>query len=279
MLLRKIYSTLLLFFFITHSIAQELPQSDTINTTEVTDLLMLSISYTSNNMKTKNYEYNRIPAFLTDINFFSKYGFTSSLNYTNYHNAAQYTYEAEIQIGYQKIFFTDFTLSTYYARRKFVGDTTYEGLAQKNTLALSAAYNWKFLDLQITNSYLNGKSDNYFLDLDLGISIDFDNVFSKKDFILFNPTVSTTFGTDHWVFQNLNPNYERIVIKYLERNNFKAHQFEYQSISLFIPIIYNIGNMGFMFNWFYSWPSAKLAKLSWDEQSGVLFSVYYTPNL
>lgn len=276
MLVRKLYSTLLLLFLLHQSIAQELPVADTIKTN---DLLMLSLSYTSNNMKTKNYEYKRIPAFLTDIYYYNKYGFTGAVNYTQYFNAPKNTYEAEIQIGYQKTFLTDLTLSTYYSRRKFVGDTTYEGLAQKNTLALNASYSWKFLDMRIANSYLNGKSDNYFLDLDLGVSLDFDHVFSEKDFLLFNPTVSATFGTDYWVFQNLSPAYERIVIHYLERNGFQSHQFEYQNISLFVPVVYNIGNMGFMLNWFYSWPSAKLAKLSWADQSGILFSVYYTPKI
>lgn len=279
MLIRKIYSTLLLFFFITNCIAQELPKSDTTKAIESADLLMISIIYTTNNLKTKNYEYDRIPALLSDISYFNKHGFTGSFNYTNYYRASQNTYEAEIQLGYQKTFFSDLTLSTHYARRQFVGDTTYEGLAQKNTLALNATYSWKFIDLQISNSYLNGKSNNYFLDLDLGVSVDFDQVFSKKDFILFNPTISTTFGTDYWIFQNLNPNYEQAVRRYLSRNNFNSHQFEYQGISLFIPIIYNIGNVGFMLNWYYSWPSAKLAKLNWKDQSGVLFSVYYTPKL
>jgi len=279
MQLQKIYSTLLLFTIIIQGIAQELPNSDTLNTTKSTDLLMLSFSYTSNNMKTKNYEYDRIPALLGDISYFNKHGFTGSLNYSNYFKSPKNTYETEIQLGYQKTIFTDLTLSTYYGYRKFVGDTTYEGLAQKNTFALNASYTWEFFDLQISNSYLNGKSNNYFLDLDLGISLDFDQVFSKKDFILFNPTLSATFGTDYWVFQNLNPSYEQIVIRYLERHGFQAHQFEYQNISLFIPIVYNIGNMGFMLNWFYSWPSAKLAKLSWEDQSGIMFSIYYTPNI
>lgn len=279
MILRKIYSALLLLFIITQSIAQEFTESDTTNTVESTNLLMFSFSYTSNNMKTKNYEYDRIPALLTDINYFHKNGFTTSINYTNYFNAPQNTYEAEIQLGYQKNLFPNLLLSTHYARRTFVGDTTYEGLAQKNTLALDASYTWKFLDLQVSNSYLNGKSDNYFLDLDLSLSLDFDNLFTENDFLLFNPTLSATFGTDSWVFQNLSPNYERIVIRYLDRHHFKSQQFEYQSISIFVPVIYNIGNMGFMLNWYYSWPSAKLAKLSWENQSGIMFSVYFTPNI
>jgi len=276
---RKIYSIIFLFSFLSPSFAQESPQSDSTLLSEPSDLLMLSLSYTSNNMKTKNYEYDRIPALLADLNFFSKYGFIASLNYTNYFKATENTYEAEVQIGYQKTLFTNFTVSSHYARRKFVGDTTYEGLAQKNTLALDFAYNWKFLDLQISNSYLNGKSDNYFLDLDLGISLDFDNVLSKNDFVLFNPTISATFGTDYWVFQNLRPNVEHAVVNYLARHNFKSHQFEYQSIILFVPLVYNIGDIGFMVNWYYSWPSAKLTKLSWRDQSGVLFSVFYTPKI
>lgn len=279
MALRKIYSTLILLFIITQSIAQGFSESDSTNKPESTNLLMFSFSYTSNNMKTKNYEYDRIPALLTDINYFHKNGLTGSLNYTNYHRADQNTYETEIQLGYQKNIFPNLILNTYYARRVFSGDTTFEGLAQKNTLGLNATYNWKFLDMQISNSYLNGKSDNYFLDLDLSLSLDFDNIFTKNDFILFNPTLSITFGTDYWVFQNLSPNYERIVVHYLERHDFESHLFEHQSINLFIPVVYNIGNMGFMLNWYYSWPSAKLAKLSWEEQSGVMFSVYYTPNI
>lgn len=278
MVLRKIYFFLLLLFFITHSFAQEIQKPDSLQKSELENLLMFSISYTSNNMKTKNYEYDRIPALLTDINYFHKNGLTASVNYTNYYNAPQNTYEAEIQLGYQKNLFPNLLLSTHYARRTFVGDTTYEGLAQKNTLVLNATYNWKFLDIQISNSYLNGKSDNYFLDLDLSASLDFDNIFTENDFLLFNPTLSVTFGTDYWVFQDLNSFSERIVVNYLNRYNFNSHQFEYQSISIFVPIIYNIGNMGFMLNWYYSWPSAKLAKLSWEDQSGIMFTVYYTPN-
>lgn len=275
----KIYTTLLLLFILFQGFAQEITESDSLQNPETENLLMFSISYTSNNMKTKNYEYDRIPAILSDINFFHKKGFTAAGNFTKYYSADKNTYENEIQLGYQKNIFPNLLLETHYARRKFVGDTTYEGLAQKNTVALNATYTWKFLDVQVSNSYLNGKSNNYFLDFDLSASIDFDHVLTENDFLLFNPTLSSTFGTDYWVFQNLNPNHEHIVINYLARNNFKSHTFEYQNISFFFPIIYNLGNWGFIFNWYYSWPSAKLSKLSWEDQSGILFSVYFTPNI
>jgi len=280
MALRKIQLLFLFLFFSIQAIAQINPTDSTNiknKISESSDILMFSLSYTSNNVNTKNYEYDRIPALFTDIYYLNKSGITSSLNFTKYYNAKINTYEAEIQLGYQKNIIKNLTLSTHYARRIFHGDSTYEGLAQKNTLALNAAYNWKFLDFQISNSYLNGKSDNYFLDLDLSLSIDFDNVFSKNDFLMFSPTMSLGFGTDYWVFQNLKPAYERIVVNYLRRNNFKSYLFEYQSFNLFVPVIYNIGNVGFVLNWYYSWPSAKLTKLSWENQIGVLFSIYYTP--
>jgi len=279
MAMPKIYTTLLLLLILAQGFAQEIPKSDSLQNPEIENLLMFSISYTSNNMKTKNYEYDRIPALLTDIYFYHETGLTASLNYTNYHRANKNTYETEIQLGYQKNLLPNLVLNSYYARRNFVGDTTYEGLAQKNTLALNATYTWKFLDLQVSNSYLNGKSNNYFLDLDLSASLDFDQVFSENDFLLFNPTLSATFGTDYWVFQNLSPTYEHIVTNYLSRNNFNSHRFEYQSISVFFPLVYNINNVGFMFNFYYSWPSAKLSKLNWENQSGVLFSIFYTPNI
>lgn len=271
--------TLVLLLFMFQSNAQELTEADTITRIEPTNLLMLSLSYTSNNMKTKNYEYDRIPAYLIDINYFHKKGFTGALHYTNYYNASQNTYEAEVQIGYQKELLTNFTVSSHYARREFVGDTTYEGLAQKNTLDLAFAYTWKFVDLQATNSYLNGKSNNYFLDLDLGLSFDIDHLLFKNDFLLINPTISATFGTDFWVYQNLTTNFERAVTHYLTNHGFKSQRFEYQNISVFIPVVYSVGNVGFMLNWFYSWPSAKLAQLSWKDQTGIMFSVFYTPNI
>ncbi|MBN1651224.1 MAG: hypothetical protein JW857_07840 [Bacteroidales bacterium] len=270
--------TLVLLLFIFQSKAQESTVSDSANLYEPTNLLMLSISYTSNNMKTKNYEYDRIPALLMDIHYFNKKGFTGVINYANYYNALQNTYEAEFQIGYQKELLTDFTISSHYTRRAFVGDTTYEGLAQKNTLDLALAYSWKFIDFEASNSYLNGKSNNYFLDLDLGLSFDIDHLLFKNDFLLINPTISATFGTDYWVYQNLKPKFERAVINYLSNHGFKSQRFEYQNISVFIPVVYSVGNVGFMFNWFYSWPSAKLAQLSWKDQTGVLFSVFFTPN-
>ncbi len=275
----KIYLFFLFLLLTNQNFAQENQKSDSLSNTETSNLLMLSLSYTSNNMKTKNYEYDRIPAILTNISFFSKKGFFGALDYTNFYLAKQNTYEAELQFGYQKSFFKNLHLQTSYARRTFVGDTTYEGLAQKNTLALDANYTWKFLDFQVSNSFLNGKSNNYFLDLDLSASIDFDNLLTENDFLLINPTVSTSFGTDNWIFQNMSPAFENIVVNYLSRNGFESHTFEYQSFNIYVPIIYNIGNLGFMFNWFYSWPSAKLSKLSWQDQSGVLVSVYFTPKI
>lgn len=275
----KSFVTLVLLLFVFQSKAQELTAADSVNSYEPTNLLMFSMSYTSNNMKTKNYEYDRIPALLMDVNYFSKKGFTGAINYANYYNALQNTYEAEFQIGYQKEVFSNFTINAHYARREFVGDTTYEGLAQKNTLDLAFAYTWKFVDLEATNSYLNGKSDNYFLDLDLSLSFDIDHLLFKNDFLLVNPTLSATFGTDYWVYQNLTPKFENAVIHYLNNHGFESKRFEYQNISVFIPVVYSVGNFGFMFNWFYSWPSAKLAQLSWKDQTGVLVSVFFTPNI
>lgn len=275
--MRKLIITTLFLYILSQGQAQEAAVLDTIQT-EDPSLLMLSLSYTSNNINTKNYEYNRIPALLLDANYFHKNGFTSALNYTNYYHAAENTYEAEIQIGYQKNILPNLLLDTYYARRKFVGDTTYSGLAQKNTLAFNAAYTWKWLDFQVSNSYMNGKSNNYFLDLDVSASIEFENIFSKNDFILINPTISSTFGTDYWVFQDLDAAHSYIVMHFLDRHSFKSQRFEYQSLSVFVPILYNIGNMGIMLNYFYNWPSAKLASLSWANQSGVMLTLYYTPN-
>jgi hypothetical protein len=240
---------------------------------------MFSLGYTSNNIKTKNYEYDRIPALLADVNYFSKHGLTTSVNYTKYVTAPKNTYETNLQFGYQKTFFSDLNLQVFYERRFFSGDTTYEGLAQNNTLGINADYSWKKIDFQVSNSFLNGKSNNYFLDLDLSLSLDFDHLLFKNDILLFTPTISSTFGTDDWIYQNLSPFARRIVQHYLLRNQFKTNNFTYQGLNIFLPLVYSLGDFGMLFNWYYSWPSAKLTKLSWKNQSGFSLTLFYTPKL
>ncbi len=278
--MNRLYSLVFFLLLFTQVQSQETTESDSIQRAEATsNLLMLSLGYTSNNIKTKNYEYDRIPALLFDVNYFSKHGLTTSVNYTKYVTAPKNTYENNLQLGYQKTVFSRLNLQAFYERRIFSGDTTYEGLAQNNTIGFNADYNWKMIDFQVSNSFLNGKSNNYFLDLDLSLSLDFDHLLFKNDFLLFTPTLSSTFGTDNWIYQNLGPFATQIVQHYLIRNQFKTNNFAYQGLNIFLPLVYTLGDLGILFNWYYSWPSAKLTKLSWKNQSGFSLTLFYTPKL
>lgn len=252
---------------------------DSIKIEEKTNLLFAGISYISNSTKNQNFKDTKIPTLIGDLTFYHYSGFYASAVYSNYINAVTKTYEAELQLGYQKTVLDFLNLDFYYGYRYFNGDDSYESIDYSHIISLNSNAEISFLTFNVNNYMFIGKSRNYFLDLEAGITYDFENVFIKNDFLNINPSVSIFYGTDHWIYDNMRNHHMNTIQNYLYGLNYQTHIFEYQSLNFIVPIIYNISNYSISFSWIYSIPSEKFKSLNWDDQNAFMISIIYSPNL
>lgn len=252
---------------------------DTIEIEENTNLLFASVSFVSNSTKNQNFKDTKIPTVIGDLTFYHHNGIYASTVYSNYINAPTNTYEAELQLGYQKSFWDLLNLDFYYGYRYFNGDDTYESIDYSHILSFSSNIEIRFLTFNINNYMFLGNSSNYFLDLDAGISYDFENLILKNDFLNLNPSFSVSYGTDFWIYDNMTDRHMHTVHNFLNNLNQATNTFEYQSVNFFFPIIYNINNYSIAFSWMYSIPSQKFKLLNWDDQTAFMISFIYSPNL
>lgn len=288
MLIHSIKKTSILFLVLfipnlicaqtTDSIPENITANDSIDNFDDFSLLMLGISYTNNNIRYKNLDNNiRIPAFSTDISFYHKSGIWSSLIYTNYYEASISTYDTEIQLGYQKTVLKFMDLDLNYGFHSFEGDDNYEGISYNHSINGSIILNTKYISFNLDTKSMFGLSDNFFTDIGVSFNLDLDNLFFENDFLLFNPSIGLAFGTDYWIFEDFNPIQKMGRMNYLSKHGFTSNRFEYQSTSFYLPIIYSYNNISLSFGWLYNIPSAKLNAINWEDQSGFMISLIYTP--
>ena len=256
-----------------------IPSENNIGTAKF-DFLMIGVSYTNNNIKYKSLDNKtKIPSKGSDLIFYHHSGFWGSINYTNYFNASSSTYETEFRAGYQHTFLDFIDIDLNYGYHHFTGDKNYEGITYNHTVKGSLNINSKYVSLNSDFYSMHGLSNNYFIDLAPTFNLDFDNILFKNDFFLFNPSVSLSFGTDDWIFEPFTELQRRGRIRYLTHLGYKTGNFDYQGLSFYLPIIYSFYNVSFSFSWFYNLPSDKLRAINWDDQSGVLFSIMYSPSI
>ncbi|MCP4552313.1 MAG: hypothetical protein GY834_09795 [Bacteroidetes bacterium] len=244
------------------------------------DFLMLSLNYTNNNTLYKNLDQQlEMHTFSSDISFFSKSGLWAAISITDYFKANKTTYETELQLGYQKAFLNFSDLDISYAFHDFKGDPEYEGISYKHSVTGSVSLNSKYVSFFSDIYFMTGLTDNFFIDLSASVNIEFEGLFNKNDFIMITPTISTSLGTDDWIYERFTIQQRHGRTQYLERNGYSTGQFEYQSLGVYLPVIYNINTISLSFTVFYNSPSSKLKAINWEDQSGILISIFFTPNL
>jgi len=254
--------------------------TDSIETQTNINFLMFGMSYTNNEIKYKSLDNNiKMPRYAVDLSYFSKTGLWASINYTNYFEATTSTYETGLQLGYQHTFlkFIDFDFN--YGYHNFKGDNAFKGISYNHSLNGSLSFNSKYISF-ITDGYsLHGLSDNYFINLGIAFNVDIDGLLFQNDFFLFNPNIIASFGTDDWIYENFTPLQRWGRKNFLARHGYSTGGFEYQSFGLNIPVIYSLNNISLSISWFYNLPSDKLRAINWENQSGVLISLIYSPSL
>ncbi len=281
-------SILVLLFLIPGSLIAQSIINDTIDTnvsdsseTSIDfDLLMIGLSYNNNNIKYKNLDNNiKMPIYGADISYYHKSGIWTSINYSDYYNANISTNEIELQLGFQKTLLEFIDLDFNYGYHNFKGDPVYEGISYQHSLNGSLGFNTKYISFTADAYSMHGLANNYFTDFGASFNVDINDLFFKNDFLLFNPGISTSFGTDGWIFEDLTPAQGWGKKRYLSQRGYTTEKFDYLSLVFTVPIIYSYKNISLSYSWFYSMPSNKLKAINWEDQSGFMISVLYTPIL
>ncbi len=267
---------LILFIFVFTSILAYSAGNNVIYTTdstsndEETHLLMVGVSYTSNNTDNKNLLDIKMPSVIGDLYFYSKSGIWSSFAYTNYIDADYHTYETELSLGFQKYIFNEkLDIDLSYSWHQFKGDTLYAGIDYQHKIDLSTGVDIGPASFYIDHAVLFGESNNYFLDFNASLNLNIEPIFSKTDNLLFSPTIMTSFGTNDFIILDIIPRQIRRGNRVVTRNRrvlSSETRFIYQNLSFYIPIIYTINNLSLMAAWMYNIPSKQLKEFSWTNQ-------------
>lgn len=246
--------------------------------------LMINASYTNNNLEylvnvtNEEYETTKIPTLFTNLSYVNKTGLYAGGSYANYFNANTQTFEYNIEAGYQKYFDNGFDIDFYYTKHKFTGDTLLKGINYDHSLNLSAGVDIGKFYLSTDLSYLISEKNNFFLDINISRLIQIDKILFKNDVLMINPSLSLSFGTDYWIYEDMTPAEKFAESVYLKSNGYSFNSFSYEGFDIFVPISYGIGNTYVSFSWLYRIPGEKYKFLGWENQSGFMFSLTYFLN-
>jgi hypothetical protein len=259
------------------------------------NFFMIDLTYTNNRAITKDQSSENIPAFISDFSFLHKKGIYTGINYTNYINTDTSSYDLDFSLGYQNVFFNNIVdIDLSYTYHKYTGVDDYKGIDYTQKVNLNTGFTYQMMYLYADGDfYVDNK--NYFTEFGVSNVLDFDDFLIKDDFLLIQPTVSFTYGTDYWLYnvyesyinnillpilkfrgyQTVNISTEDVVEKYLNNNGLSTNTYSYQGVDFVIPVTYGIGSVSFSLAWMYSIPSDKLKSFGIKEQSGYYASLSF----
>lgn len=259
---------------------------------------MFDFSYTNNKPIDRRETSENTPAFLTDFSFLHKSGLYADFNYTKYLNRDTSSYDIDLTLGFQKELFKEkFDFDINYEYHQYTGEEDLKGIDYKHTININAGFNYKLIRIYADGDfYLDNK--NYFNEFGLSNTIDFDGVFYDNDFIMLQPSVSFTFGTDHWLYSIYEPyieNNESFLRTYLHNQGYNVAELTnreifdlylvsrgidsstycYHGVDFLVPFTYSAGSVAFTVAWMYSIPSDKFKAFGMREQSGYIVSLSF----
>ncbi len=263
-------------------------ENDTINNfideSENFSFLMINASYTNNNLEyvvnaTNNeYETAKIPTLFTNLSYVNKTGLYLGGSYANYFNASTQTYDYNIDAGFQKYFDNGYDFDFYYSKHRFSGDSLLEGINYDHSLNFSTGIDIGKFYISTDLSYLIAQKNNFFLDINFSRFFQIDKILFKNDVLLINPSVSLTFGTDYWIYEDMTLIERNQLVLDLRSKGYSFNSFSYEGFDIFLPISYGIGNTYLSFSALYRIPGDKYKYLGWENQLSLMFSLTYFLN-
>lgn len=238
---------------------------------------MLNLSYTSNNLEYISGATEDLPTIFANITYFTKWGFYAGFDYSKSFGDSVDCNEYSLQAGYQKYFNNGFDIDLSYSWHTYKGDTLLEGINFDHSIDALMGYEISKFYISANGSYKIGKTENIFVELGLSRFIEIQNIFSKQDILLINPTISLSFGTDYWLYENMTLAEKQSTFTDLKSLGYSYESFSYEGFDLYLPVTYGIKNIYLTASWMYKIPSNKYDYF-WENQSSFMFSLTYFLN-
>lgn len=240
------------------------------------NFLLASIGYTSNSDGSRNANAIKMPALVSTLSYYHNRGIWTSANLFKYQGTAEFTYDAELQLGYQKSFMKNFDISVYYTNRHFSGENAYTGIDYNHSFTANGTGRLSNFSLDLDYEYMIGKTNNYFLDISLSYDYSIEKILSSEDYLIFSPTIIGSSGTTYWISDAMGHVWGDHGGGHHMGGYEPDNNFDYQRISLILPVMYTLGSFTISGGWFYSIPSEFLKEQNWSNQSGFLVSLIYS---
>ncbi len=247
--------------------------------TEKFSSLMCNGSFTNNNLEYLVGITEKIPTIFSDATYFHKTGLYCGGGISNYLDDTLQSSDYDIEAGYQKYFDNGFDIDISYTWHRFSGNDLLQGIDYNHAFDLMLSYDLNNTYLTSDFYYLAGpEPNNYFFDFDIARFITFDEIFSKHDVFMFNPAISFSFGTDHWIYEDMDAEEKSVLLSNLSSAGYAYETFSYQGINFFLPLSYGIKNFYISLSGLYRVPGGKFKYLGWEPRFGFMVSLTYFLN-
>jgi hypothetical protein len=236
--------------------------------------IMLNTSFTNNNIDYRLGVSEKMPSLFNNINYFHKSGLYTGVSLSNYFHDSLQSADYDIVLGYQKYFDNGFDFDINYTWHNFSGSSIMQVIDYNHAFDLMSSYEVRNNYFTTDFSMLAGQQGiNYFLNFDIIHFITFYNVLNENDVLMINPSISLSFGTDNWVYSDLSSDEQTNVFQSLESMGYSYQNFSYQSINIFVPVSYGIGNFYFSLSGLYRFMGGKFKTLGMASGFGMMASV------
>ena len=142
----------------------------------------------------------KLPYILTNAALRFKNGFYFSAGSYKLINAGGSAIsELDLSAGFEADLAKNFSGSIGYSRSIFAKNSPLLGAANENTLSASLAYDLNFIKTGLNAYYAFGTQRDLFMSFSASKALDLGSLFSKKDFISFEPGLEIVGGTLHYL--------------------------------------------------------------------------------
>ena len=107
--------------------------------------------------------------------------------------------ELDLSAGFEADIAKNFNGSVGYSRSIFAQNSPLLGAANENTLSASLAYDLNFLKTGLNTYYAFGTQQDFFMSFTTSKTLNLGSLFSKNDFISFEPGLEFVGGTLHYL--------------------------------------------------------------------------------
>ncbi len=161
--------------------------------------LAFSLDYTSDNsINGRTSIFGSQPNLSSLTSYYFPWGLDVSLMCTNIWNADESGSKSAQELGLSLGYSYDFNdwLSAYasYSHFSYSKNSNALNSVYEHAYATGISSELKWWTADITGGYYTGTTNELFLSLETGISIDFDNVFHKDNMLSFEPNISAYLG-------------------------------------------------------------------------------------